>query len=125
MAIMVSTNVNNDMNAYIQESANFATSLLYANTNPSSIPSDCDDRNFVLPNADLPGLLTTTPFLFNGKTASWFDHGLTCVTWFCVDSWANFRTGCNGVNSTGEDKITSFPFNTDGLPNALYNSLFP
>ena len=110
-----------DKETYIQESADFAKTLLYAN---SSIPSNCTDITFVLPGVDLPGLLTTTPFLFNGKTVSWFDHGLTCVTWFCVEDWANFTTGCNGVISTGEGKITSYPF-TDGKPNALYYSLFP
>jgi len=122
----VSTNDTSDnMKTYIKESADFAKTLLYANTNPSSIPSTCSDRTFVLPGVDLPGLLTTTPFLFNGKTASWFDHGLTCVTWFCVEDWANFPTYCNGVTSTGQ--ISSYPF-TDGPtgePNALYYSLFP
>lgn len=114
---------SDDMSEYIKESANFAKTLLYANTNPSSIPSTCDIK--IIIDGDLPGLLTTTPFLFNGKTASWFDHGLTCVTWFCVEEWANFTTGCNGVTSTGQNKITSFPFNSDGTTNALYNSLFP
>jgi hypothetical protein len=111
-----------DMNTYIQESADFAKTLLYANSSDSSIPA-CNEVKFVLPRVDLPGLLTTTPFLFNGKTASWFDHGLTCVTWFCVDDWSNFPTGCNKVEES--NKITSFPFNKDGTANALYHSLFP
>lgn len=119
----VSTNSYSDMDTYIQESADFAKTLLYANSSDSSIPPKCTDRTFVLPGVDLPGLLTTTPFLFNGKTASWFDHGLTCVTWFCVEDWANFKTGCNEVDNPGQS-ITSYPF-TDGKPNALYNSLFP
>ena len=119
----VSTNDTNDnMKTYIKESADFAKTLLYANSSDSSIPSTCSDITFVLPGVDLPGLLTTTPFLFNGKTASWFDHGLTCVTWFCVDNWSNFPTGCNGV--TKSVPITSFPFTNDE-PNALYYSLFP
>jgi hypothetical protein len=116
---------NSGMNTYIQESADFAKTLLYANSSDSSIPITCSDsdRTFVLPGVDLPGLLTTTPFLFNGKTASWFNHGLTCVTWFCVENWDNFTTGCNGVVPPIQS-ITSYPF-TDGKPNALYNSLFP
>jgi hypothetical protein len=119
----VSTNSDSDMNTYIQESADFAKTLLYANSSDSSIPLTCTDRTFVLPGVDLPGLLTTTPFLFNGKIASWFNHGLTCVTWFCVEHWDNFTTGCNGVVPPSQS-ITSYPF-TDGKPNALYNSLFP
>lgn len=113
-----------DKDTYIKESADFAKTLLYANSIYSTI-LECKDINFI-PDAkkDLPGLLTTTPFLFNGKTASWFDHGLTCVTWFCVDDWGNFLTGCNGVNPSNLKPITSFPF-TNKEPNALYNSLFP
>lgn len=114
---------------YIQESADFAKTLLYANSSYSSIPSTCSeaDKKFVLPGVDLPGLLTTTPFLFNGKTASWFDHGLTCVTWFCVEDWANFPTGCNGVDQSSLHSITSYPFTggPTGEPNELYHSLFP
>ena len=106
---------------YLQESADFAKSLLYINTNGGSIPI-CKDVSFNI-SGDLPGLLTTTPFLFNGVTASWFDHGLTCVTWFCVKTWPNFPTGCNGVTNTGN--ITSYPFDSDGSPNVLYKSLFP
>jgi hypothetical protein len=105
---------------YLQESADFAKSLLYTNTNGSS--TDCKDVSFNI-SGDLPGLLTTTPFPFNGVTASWFDHGLTCVTWFCVKTWPNFPTGCNGVTTTGN--ITSYPFDDDGSPNVLYKSLFP
>jgi hypothetical protein len=117
------SDTDSGMNTYIQESADFAKTLLYANSSDSSIPITCSDRTFVLPGVDLPGLLTTTPFLFNGKTASWFNHGLTCVTWFCVENWDNFTTGCNGVVPPVQS-ITSYPF-TDGKPNALYNSLFP
>jgi|694.fasta_scaffold25440_8 hypothetical protein len=121
--------VSTNSDTYIQESADFAKTLLYANSSDSSIPTSCpaDDKKFVLPGVDLPGLLTTTPFLFNGKTASWFDHGLTCVTWFCVDDWANFPTGCNGVDSPGQSNITSYPFTggPTGKPNELYHSLFP
>lgn len=119
----VSTNYTSDnMKTYIKDSADFATTLLYANSIYSTI-LPCSEVKFISDaQKDLPGLLTTTPFLFNGKTASWFDHGLTCVTWFCVNSWSNFETGCNGV--TKSVPITSFPFNNDE-PNALYYSLFP
>ncbi len=109
---------------YLQETADFAKSLLYTNTNGSLINPPCPDVTFNIPG-DLPGLLTTTPFLFNGVTASWFDHGLTCVTWFCVKKWPNFLTGCNGVTDTNIGNITSYPFDDDGSPNVLYKSLFP
>jgi hypothetical protein len=107
---------------YLQESADFAKSLLYTDTSGSSIPA-CSGIGFDIPTGDLPGLLTNTPFLFNGVSASWFDHGLTCVTWFCVETWPNFPTGCNGVTTTGN--ITSYPFDANGNPNVLYKSLFP
>jgi hypothetical protein len=109
---------------YLQETADFAKSLLYTNTNGNSISPVCPDVSFNIPG-DLPGLLTTTPFLFNGVTASWFDHGLTCVTWFCVKKWPNFPTGCNRVTDTNIGNITSYPFDDDGSPNVLYKSLFP
>ena len=80
--------------------------------------TDCKDVPFNI-SGDLPGLLTTTTFLFNGVTASWFDHG---VTWFCVKKWPNFPTGCNGVTTTCN--ITSYLFDEDGSPNVLYKSLF-
>jgi hypothetical protein len=109
-----------DMDTYITEAAAFAKSLLYATTTSSSAPH-CDGVTNT--DEDLPGLLTNIPFLFNGKSASWFDHGLTCVTWFCVDSWPNFTTGCNGVTAK-TDSITSYPFDYNGSFNALGKSLF-
>jgi hypothetical protein len=110
--------VSTPSNTYITEAAAFAKSLLYTNT--SSAPN-CEGVSNI--NLDLPGLLTTTPFLFNGKSASWFDHGLTCVTWFCVKTWPNFTTGCNGVLTTSN--ITSYPFDESGSLNELGTSLFP
>jgi hypothetical protein len=111
---------------YIKESAEFAKTLLYENSIYNKIPA-CNDVTFISDaKRDLPGLLTTTPFLFNGKIASWFDHGLTCVTWFCVEIWANFLTGCNGVNPTNSKLISSYPFESDHTtPNELFYSLFP
>jgi hypothetical protein len=109
-----------DTDSYITEAAAFAKSLLYTNTTSSSAPP-CEGVNNL--NQDLPGLLTNTPFLFNGKSASWFDHGLTCVTWFCVKTWPNFTTGCNGVTTT-TDQITSYPFDDTGSFNELGKSLF-
>ena len=105
---------------YITEAAAFAESLLYTTTTSNSAPY-CD--GVINIDTDLPGLLTTTKFLFNGKTASWFDHGLTCVTWFCVETWPNFTTGCNEVTTIGN--ITSYPFDKSGSLNALGKSLFP
>ena len=113
--------VSTASNTYIQESADFAKSLLYTTTTSSSIPQ-CADVTFNI-DGDFPGLLTTTPFLFNGKKASWFEHGLTCVTWFCVKTWPNFQAGCNGVTTI--ENITSYPFDDNGQPNVLYKSLFP
>jgi hypothetical protein len=109
-----------DINTYIKEAAAFAKSLLYTTTASNSAPY-CD--GVINVNQDLPGLLTTTPFLFNGKSASWFDHGLTCVTWFCVETWSNFKTGCNEVGTTAN--ITSYPFDESGSLNELGKSLFP
>jgi hypothetical protein len=44
--------------------------------------------------AALPGLRTNTPFLLNGRSASWYDHGLGGVSWFAASPFSGFATEC-------------------------------
>ena len=106
---------------YITEAAKFARELLYASTN--SADAVCDEVVFNYP-IPLPGLLTNEKFDLDGVMGTWRQHGLTLVTWFAVNGFPNFPTGCNKVRTA--EMIWSFPFEDDlKTPNELYRALFP
>ena len=108
---------------YVKEAAEFATNLLYKTTRDEN--KGVNDKQCVPIDykGDLPGFLSEDTFTFNNKTATWFGHGLERVSWFCVREWYNFDTGCNGVIKP--QKITSWPYDLDHKPNAIYDALFP
>ena len=100
----------------------FAFNLLHTSTD-GTLDNDCPDVTFNYEGV-LPGLLTTDKFDFNGTNGSWKEHGLAFVTWFAVQQWPNFPTGCNGVTTISD--ITSFPFESDlKTRTELYYGLFP
>ena len=107
---------------YIKRAAEFARDLLHRETvDPSVTCSIFPDNSFTFTGA-LPGLLETKEFEFNGRNLCWRDHGLELVSWFALENFSSFGTGCNGV--VIPEEIYSSPLDLGQTPNELFKGIF-
>ena len=107
---------------YIKRAAEFARDLLHRETQDPGSSCPIFPNNFFTFTGALPGLLEPTKFEFNGKTMCWGDHGLELVSWFAIDTFKNFNTGCDNV--VLPEDIYSSPFDSDSTPNELFKGIF-
>ena len=106
---------------YIKRAAEFARDLLHRQTTTTDICPIFPGNFFEFTGA-LPGLLETKEFEFNGRNLCWRDHGLELVSWFALEQFSSFETGCNGVG-VPED-IFSSPLDLGKTPNELFKGIF-
>ena len=107
---------------YIKRAAEFARDLLHRETKDPGSSCPIFPNNFFTFTGALPGLLEPTKFEFNGNTMCWGDHGLELVSWFAIDKFENFNTGCDNV--VLPEDIYSSPFDSGSTPNELFKGIF-
>jgi hypothetical protein len=112
---------------YLKAAAEFARDLLHRDT---SMPDAPCPTLFPLPSfvyaGQLPGLLQDTSFKFNDNNLRWSKHGLALVSWFALDTFKSFTTGCNLVEAPEDIHSSPLDKNGDGTftKNVLFDGIF-
>lgn len=99
-------------------SAQFLENLMWKDTTATACTESYDTYN---PPKTLPGLKTNDTFLFNGRTASWYEHGFGALSWFSANSFAGFAVDC--TDPTGFEATQNSNIFTNGEPNKIFEVL--